>query len=126
MERLRQEHNRFSTIMEFQRIDVDGDGSISRQEWRQWMHERAALTKALNNERANILNENARIRLAINLDEQGMKEEQESFDVERGRIRAAIMKEKLETEGLQKQILSAERQLIDTESFLSGLGAGAY
>jgi len=126
LQRLRQEHNRYSTIMEFQRIDVDGDGSISRQEWRQWMHERAALIKILNQERANILNENARIRLALNLNDVEMKEEQENFDVEKGRIKATIMKQKLQTETLQNQIAAAKRQLNDTDSFLSGLGAGAY
>ena len=135
LERLRQEHNRFSTIMEFQRIDVDGDGSISRQEWRQWMNERAALIKALNYERAQILNENARFRLALNLNDTTMASEQESFDLERSKVKAAIMKEKLQMDALQKQIQKVENQLKDSESFMDGLGitaianrtaAGAY
>lgn len=50
---------------EFRRADEDGDGMISRAEWRKWMREKERLVRLHNNEKAYLIKETRSLRKAL-------------------------------------------------------------
>ena len=55
----------------FLEADTDKDGKISRSEWRRYMAEREEIVRAANNDKQQLLEENRRLRRALNSDEFG-------------------------------------------------------
>jgi len=51
--------------LDFDMIDADGDGQISREEWRKWADEKMTMLVTLNQERMQIVSENRRLRQAL-------------------------------------------------------------
>ena len=49
----------------FSEVDADGDGQISRSEWRKWVAEKQRIMKAANKDRETLMNENRRLRMAM-------------------------------------------------------------
>lgn len=49
----------------FSEVDADGDGQISRSEWRKWVAEKQRIMKAANKDRETLVNENRRLRMAM-------------------------------------------------------------
>lgn len=50
---------------EFKRADEDGDGMISRAEWRKWIGEKERLVRVHNNEKAYLIKETRSLRKAL-------------------------------------------------------------
>mmetsp|Transcript_9645 Transcript_9645/g.12581 ORF Transcript_9645/g.12581 Transcript_9645/m.12581 type:complete len:698 (-) Transcript_9645:305-2398(-) len=51
---------------EFTEADLDGDGKISRNEWRKWTLEKQKIMQAANSDREKLIKENKRLRMALN------------------------------------------------------------
>lgn len=59
----------------FNKVDADGDGKIDRGEWRDWADEQIKIMTFHNEERATIIQENRRLRMALTRTSDGQKEE---------------------------------------------------
>lgn len=52
-------------LMNMSTVDLDGDGIITRSEWRQWMEQKTAILKASNDQRQHLIQENSKLRKII-------------------------------------------------------------
>jgi hypothetical protein len=51
--------------MDMETVDQDGDGIITRAEWRQWMEQKTAILQSANQQRQHLIQENNKLRKII-------------------------------------------------------------
>ncbi len=95
----------------FSRVDGDGDGRISREEWRLWADGEIAFMEKANAERMEIVRENRRLRTALTNPSDSQKEERLiQQDMDLAELEELIAQEQLVNSNLQAELKVLQMQ----------------
>ena len=89
----------------FAKVDADGDGRISRDEWRDWADAEIKFMSSANEERGKIIMENRRLRTALTNPSESQKESRlRQQDAEMAVLQEQIVLQQLINENLKAEL----------------------